>query len=237
MAHFNQSFHTASGALATSGMRSLLEAKSPVPPEAEQNCFIPAKQRRLSRPNNVEEVRLKRRRRKQKLRERKRKETRNVKQRRLEEKIKKNIEKELKATTTEMRSKAEFFWRKWREEKSLRTTSRMSIHEIDPANLKILSSGRKNKIGEGTFGICVKKMYRGHVVAVKQFKSHTSRTDVEKEAMMINSFDHPGLPFLFGINVQSKPYILVTEFYGIGGQCANNDIAVYYGLASKHSHL
>jgi serine/threonine-protein kinase len=28
-----------------------------------------------------------------------------------------------------------------------------------------------------------------------------------------------GLPFLFGVNVQSKPYILVTEFYGIGGQC------------------
>ena len=28
-----------------------------------------------------------------------------------------------------------------------------------------------------------------------------------------------GLPFLFGVNVQSKPYILVTEFYGIGGKC------------------
>ena len=98
MAHFNQSFHTASDALATSGMRSLLEATSPVPPEAAQNC-IPAKQRRLSRPNNIEELRLKRRRRKHRLRERKRKESRNAKQRRLEDKIKRNIEEEFKATT------------------------------------------------------------------------------------------------------------------------------------------
>ena len=28
-----------------------------------------------------------------------------------------------------------------------------------------------------------------------------------------------GLPFVFGMNVQNKPYILVTEFYGIDGQC------------------
>jgi hypothetical protein len=47
MAHFNQASHTASGALATSGMRSLLEAIIPVLPEAEQNC-LSAKQRRLS---------------------------------------------------------------------------------------------------------------------------------------------------------------------------------------------
>jgi hypothetical protein len=69
-----------------------------VPPEAAQNC-IPAKQRRLSRPNNIEELRLKRRRRKHRLRERKRKESRNANQRRLEDKIKRNIEEEFKATT------------------------------------------------------------------------------------------------------------------------------------------
>ena len=55
MAHFNQASHTASGALATSGMRSLLEAIIPVLPEAEQNC-LSAKQRRLSRSNNTEEL-------------------------------------------------------------------------------------------------------------------------------------------------------------------------------------
>jgi hypothetical protein len=36
-------------------------------------------------------------------------------------------------------------------------------------------------------------MYIGFVIAVKQFKSYTSRIDVEKEAMMINLFDHPGM--------------------------------------------
>ena len=68
MAHFNQASHTASGALATSGMRSLLEAIIPVLPEAEQNR-LSAKQRRISRPINTEELRLKRRTRNKKLRE------------------------------------------------------------------------------------------------------------------------------------------------------------------------
>lgn len=69
-----------------------------------------------------------------------------------------------------------------------------SIHEIDLANLKELPSVyTNNKLGEGTFGNCVQKMYIGFVIAVKQFKSYTSRIDVEKEAMMINLFDHPGM--------------------------------------------
>ena len=37
-----------------------------------------------------------------------------------------------------------------------------------------------------------KKDYRGFVVAVKPFKGKASRADVEQEAMMISSFDHPG---------------------------------------------
>ena len=67
-----------------------------------------------------------------------------------------------------------------------------AIHEIDPANLIQLPSEQGDILGEGTFGTCMKKMYRGFVVAVKQFKGYSSRSDVEKEASMINSFDHPG---------------------------------------------
>ena len=66
------------------------------------------------------------------------------------------------------------------------------MHEIELPNLKELSGGGDNKIGEGTFGVCEKKDYRGFVVAVKQFKGKASRADVEQEAMMISSFDHPG---------------------------------------------
>jgi hypothetical protein len=95
MAHFNQASHTASDALSTSGMRSLLEATIPVLPEAEQNC-LSAKQRRLSRPNKTEELRLKRRTRNKKLREKCHKESGNAKQRHLTNKVKSQIDNEIR---------------------------------------------------------------------------------------------------------------------------------------------
>jgi predicted Ser/Thr protein kinase len=72
---------------------------------------------------------------------------------------------------------------------------RSAFHEIELANLKELSEKEDNKIGEGTFGICSKKRYRGYVVCVKQFKDKSRRMDVEQEALMIQSFDHPGMSF------------------------------------------
>ena len=126
MAHFNQHFHPASGALVTGGMRSCLDAKIPVPTMAAQNRLA-AKQRRLSRPNNVEELHLKRRRRNKKLQEKRRKESRCVKQRLLEERIKNQVKIELETTSrsvmSQLRSRAEYYWRKWKEERSLRTTT------------------------------------------------------------------------------------------------------------------
>jgi hypothetical protein len=39
----------------------------------------------------------------------------------------------------------------------------------------------------------MKKAYRGHIVAVKYFKDKLALpSDVEKEALMISTFDHPG---------------------------------------------
>lgn len=38
--------------------------------------------------------------------------------------------------------------------------------------------------------------------------------------------DFKGLPFLFGANVKKKPYLLVTEFYGIDGKCVTLENAV-----------
>lgn len=48
-------------------------------------------------------------------------------------------------------------------------------------------------LGEGTFGKCVKRVYRGQDVAVKYFKNYSTAENVSLEAMMINSFDHPGM--------------------------------------------
>ena len=50
-------------------------------------------------------------------------------------------------------------------------------------------------IGKGTFGTCMKKAYRDHIVAVKYFKDKLAiPSDVEKEALMISTcaYDHPG---------------------------------------------
>ena len=124
MAHFNQHFHTASGTLATSGMCSRLDVKIPVPTMADQNC-LPVKQRCLSRPNNVDELRLKRRRRNEKLREKRCKESRCVKQRLLKQRIRNQVKIELQTTSrsviSQLRSRAEYYWKKWTEERSLRT--------------------------------------------------------------------------------------------------------------------
>ena len=64
------------------------------------------------------------------------------------------------------------------------------MHHIKPESLDDVKYEQK-KIGEGVFGKCRKKIYRGQIVAVKYFKSHARVVDVEHEAKMM-SFDHPG---------------------------------------------
>jgi hypothetical protein len=46
------------------------------------------------------------------------------------------------------------------------------MHQIQPHSLGDVED-RKTKIGEGVFGKCKKKIYRGQIVAVKYFKSHS----------------------------------------------------------------
>ena len=65
------------------------------------------------------------------------------------------------------------------------------MHHIKPDSLDDVTDGQK-RIGEGVFGKCQKKIYRGQIVAVKYFKSHARVADIEHEAKMIMSFDHPG---------------------------------------------
>ena len=40
------------------------------------------------------------------------------------------------------------------------------MHQIQPDSLEVVEDN-KTKIGEGVFGKCKKKMYRGQIVAVK----------------------------------------------------------------------
>jgi hypothetical protein len=107
-------------------MRSLLEATIPVLPEAEQNC-LSAKQRRLSRPNNTEELRLKRGTRNKKLREKRHRvwKCQSTKQWRLTNKIKSQIEIRPQHRSYD-RGQCIISLEKWKDERSLGTTSTSS---------------------------------------------------------------------------------------------------------------
>ncbi|CAB4008907.1 serine threonine- kinase [Paramuricea clavata] len=61
--------------------------------------------------------------------------------------------------------------------------------------------------------------YIGITVAVKTFQEDAKIDLVKWEADVLNRFDHPGLPLLFGASLEEKPYRLVLQFHGIDGKC------------------
>lgn len=71
-------------------------------------------------------------------------------------------------------------------------------------------------VGRGSFGIVRCQMYRGIYVAVKEFLPRTLKDSVVKEAQVMSGLCHPYLPFLLGVCTSKYPYILVTQYYGIG---------------------
>jgi len=111
MTHFSSVFHKASGTLAMSEMQ-----------HEQPLSLMNAKQRRLSRPNTIEEIRV--RRQKRKLRKNKEeqkmsKKAKRMKARKLDLK-KKKIEELFEQATIygeEQRKRAIYFWKKWREER------------------------------------------------------------------------------------------------------------------------
>ena len=129
MAHFNTTIHTASGALANSGIRHNLE-EIPVQ-SAKQSERLPAKLRRISRPNTIEEIRRKRRNKNKKQREKSKAmskaERRSSRKRKTQNKIivQENKMKRLVVRVHKERERAVGFWRLWDKEKMLRTTSKM----------------------------------------------------------------------------------------------------------------
>ena len=69
-----------------------------------------------------------------------------------------------------------------------------SPKEINRKNLTDYrsQSGEESYLGEGVFGVCSKKLYRGIAVAVKQFKANVSISLVKHEASVLANLDHPG---------------------------------------------
>ncbi|KAJ7377136.1 hypothetical protein OS493_030731 [Desmophyllum pertusum] len=74
-------------------------------------------------------------------------------------------------------------------------------------------------LGEGTYGMTRLMKYNGSLsVAVKEYKGN-DLYEVKKEAGVISELQrqhHPNLPFILGVCLKEKPYLMITQFYGRG---------------------
>lgn len=78
---------------------------------------------------------------------------------------------------------------------------------------------QEESIGQGRFGVCKVKKFRGTQVAVKEFKDpNVTRTEVLNEAKILGSLKHVSLPICFGVITKESPFCIVTQFYGINGK-------------------
>ena len=72
-------------------------------------------------------------------------------------------------------------------------------------------------LGEGTHGLTRLMHFNGNLlVVVKEFKGNDIY-EVKKEAGIISELQrryHPNLPYVLGICVKEKPYLIITQFYG-----------------------
>ena len=83
------------------------------------------------------------------------------------------------------------------------------------------ASNEYNFVGSGSYGRCTKMTYHGNIlVVVKAYRTGVGKSEALHEAETILSLQHPkhhpNLPFLMGVNVESEPYLLVTQFLGEG---------------------
>ncbi|XP_031552033.1 serine/threonine-protein kinase STY13-like [Actinia tenebrosa] len=134
-----------------------------------------------------------------------------------------DLRDQLRATQEEHKKETRlsaFCWRRWKEERQTslrlyrapRKINRMNLHrsdELSPADI----------LGKGAFGTCEKMDYRGIAVAVKTYEGRVKASAISTEASILALFDHKGLPLLFGVCLQEKPFLLITQFHGIDGKC------------------
>lgn len=89
------------------------------------------------------------------------------------------------------------------------------------------------QLGQGVFGQCLKKYYKGIPVAVKFFNHLSSSQDVKQEANSMALCYHASIPHIFGVNVTRKPYFLISYFYALG----KSSCTLFRALHSKSMNL
>lgn len=85
--------------------------------------------------------------------------------------------------------------------------------EIDPHTLRV-----EEKLGEGEFGIVYKAKWFGSTVAVKVLKDHNAVAlgDFRTELNVLQKVHHPNTVQFFGAVTKQTPYMIVTEYMGVG---------------------
>lgn len=152
----------------------------------------------------------------------------------------KGLLKDLKAqigTLKDAKTKYMIMWNKAEEEKNKIKNSKNLLASSQLKSLAVSSSHMANEvlelehamfspyfegessIGQGRFGVCKLKKFRGTQVAVKEFKdSEVTMAEVLNEAKFLSTLTHISLPMLFGVITKESPYCIVTQFYGINGK-------------------
>ncbi len=99
----------------------------------------------------------------------------------------------------------------------------------------MLSSPDEKEIvlGEGTYGVTRLMYFNGNFpVAVKEFKMNNVY-EVKKEAGIISELQkehHPNLPYVLGVCMKEKPYLMVSQFYGKAKKSFPLLKAIEYGI-------
>ena len=118
---------------------------------------------------------------------------------------------------------------------TLKAVSHQPKTTVPELDRSMLSAPDKNEVflGEGTYGVTRFMHFNGNFpVAVKEFKMN-NLYEVKKEAGITSELQrehHPNLPYVLGVCVKEKPYLMVTQFYGKSKKSFPLNRAIEYGI-------
>jgi serine/threonine protein kinase len=146
---------------------------------------------------------------------------REIKRRKLAERVANNYYKEWKAER-EAKDKA-------LEKQVFKPTFHLPDSFYIKNELLNFESNTSNIIGSGVFGTVKLCQYKGSCVAVKCLKTSTEESvHIQKEAslkaiireakVMLSLKSHESIPTFLGVSVDKEPYKIVMQFYAIQGQ-------------------
>ncbi|CAB4011817.1 probable serine threonine- kinase gdt4 [Paramuricea clavata] len=185
---------------------------------------------------SLESLRRKRLRRNKKKREAIKMMSKSERKTKYSSRAKKEVESEILAKTekrhSELKERCIKYQTRYEKEKEKKLKSYRVTKSIERKNLKDISH-KGAILGKGVFGVCKKMLYRGITVAVKTFQDNVKLDLVKWEADVLNLFDHPGLPLVFGASLEVKPYQLVLQFHGIDGKCVTFNKAIQSGVGDR----